>query len=105
MSEQEQLKDNGPVYGQEAKEIFFKLMGAEKDGKYPAPYVNGYFTEVNKESETIFSCFDNTSGEFSVAETKHEKIAQLWITGEIDEIEPEDDEVPAFVQVYIMYRE
>jgi hypothetical protein len=102
----EQLSDNGPVTGHEAEEIYTKLSEFKsEDGNYPEPFVTGYFQSLNKLGEKVFTCFDNLTGEFFVRETKHEKIAQLWISGEIDDIESEGDEVPEYVQLSIMYRD
>lgn len=60
--------------GNKAKEIFNTLLAAEKNGKYPEPYIKGYFKAGRK-----WIGFDNTTGELWQEEFTNSAAAILWL--------------------------
>lgn len=70
--------------GEEARKAVADILASEKDGRYPLMVGKaGYFRDTNGNGDTVYSAFDNTTGDCWCEDFKTAEGAEKWCWGEL----------------------
>lgn len=70
--------------GEEARKAVADILASEKDGRYPLMVGKaGYFRDTNGNGDTVYSAFDNTTGDCWCEDFKTAEGAEKWCRNEL----------------------